>query len=108
MPLSKAPIIPIDHDLKRILKETRATLKNKFEMADDQAIIAMVENELGASIIPELVLQGMPHKVNTLRLEPEQHRFIGIAAPSLKEISPAAKKFIEYIKKMLFESNYIS
>jgi DNA-binding transcriptional LysR family regulator len=89
-----------NHDIKRVLKETGVTLKNRFEMADDQAIIAMVENELGVSIIPELVLQGMPHKVRVLSLEPEQHRFISIAATSLKEISPAAKKFIEYLKTM--------
>lgn len=92
-----------NHDIKRILKETGVTLKNSFEMADDQAIIAMVENELGVSTMPELVLQSMPYKVTALSLEPEQHRIIGIAAVSLKEISPAAKRFIEYIQ-MLLES----
>lgn len=61
----------------------------------------MVENELGVSIIPELVLQGMSHKVSVLSLEPEQHRIISIAAISLKELSPAAKKSIEYIKTLL-------
>lgn len=90
-----------NHDIKRILKETGVTLKNRFEMADDQAIIAMVENELGVSTMPELVLQSMPYKVTALSLEPEQHRIIGIAAISLKEISPAAKRFIEYIKLLL-------
>lgn len=57
-------------------------------MTDDQAIIAMVENELGVSTIPELVLQGMSHKVRVLNLEPEQHRI-------------TTKKFIEYVKKLL-------
>ncbi|RPK06100.1 LysR family transcriptional regulator [Priestia endophytica] len=90
-----------DHDIKRIFKETGVTLKNAFEMADDQAIIAMVENELGVSVIPELVLQGLSHNVTILSIEPEQHRFISIAAPSLKEISPASQKFIEYIKTLL-------
>jgi DNA-binding transcriptional LysR family regulator len=90
-----------NHDIKRILKETGVTLKNRFEMADDQAIIAMVENELGVSTMPELVLQSMPYKGTALSLEPEQHRIIGIAAISLKEISPAAKRFIEYIKLLL-------
>lgn len=67
----------------------------------NQAISAMVENELGISIMPELVLQGITHNVRVLSLEPEQHRTIGIAALSLKELSPAAKKFIEYIKTLL-------
>ncbi|TRZ40208.1 LysR family transcriptional regulator [Niallia circulans] len=90
-----------NHDIKRILKETGVTLKNSFEMADDQAILAMVENELGVSIMPELVLQSMPYKVTALRLEPEQHRIISIAALSLKEIAPASQRFIEFIKKLL-------
>ncbi|RVT59833.1 LysR family transcriptional regulator [Niallia taxi] len=93
-----------NHDIKRILKDTGVTLQNSFEMADDQAILAMVENELGVSIMPELVLQSMPYKVTALRLEPEQHRIIGIAALSLKEIAPASQRFIEFIKKLL-ESN---
>ncbi|MFP5108821.1 LysR family transcriptional regulator substrate-binding protein [Neobacillus sp. C211] len=67
-------------------------------MIDDHAIVAMVENELGVSIMPELVLKGIPHKLRVLSLEPEQYRMIGIAALTLKELSPAAKKFIEYIK----------
>jgi DNA-binding transcriptional LysR family regulator len=87
-----------NHDIKRLLKGTGITLKQSFDMIDDHAIVAMVENELGVSIMPELVLQGIPHKLRVLSLEPEQYRMIGIAALSLKELSPAAKKFIEYIK----------
>ncbi|MGG3451751.1 LysR family transcriptional regulator substrate-binding protein [Domibacillus aminovorans] len=87
-----------NHDIKRLLKGTGITLKQSFDIIDDHAIVSMVENELGVSIMPELVLQGIPHKLRVLSLEPEQHRIIGIGALSLKELSPAAKKFIEYIK----------
>lgn len=90
-----------NHDIKRLLKGTGITLKQTFDMIDDHAIVAMVENELGVSIMPELVLQGIPHKLKVLSLEPEQHRMIGIAALSLKELAPAAKKFIEYIKTLI-------
>jgi DNA-binding transcriptional LysR family regulator len=90
-----------NHDIQRLLKETGVTLKNSFEIIDDHAIIAMVENELGVSIMPELVLQRISHKLRVLSLEPEQHRMIGIATRSLKELSPAAKKFIEYVKTLL-------
>lgn len=94
-----------NHDIKRLLKETGVTLKNSFNIIDDQAIIAMVENDLGVSIMAELVLQGISHKVTVLSLEPEQHRTIGIATLSLKELSPASKKFIKYVK-MLLNPNY--
>lgn len=86
-----------NHDIKRLISETN-TLKNSFEMIDDQAIIAMVENELGVSVMAELVLEGIPHNLKVCSLEPEQYRMIGIAAPSLSALSPAAQKFIEYIK----------
>jgi len=46
-------------------------------------------------------LEGIPHKIRVLSLEPELYRMIGVAALSLKELSPAAKKFIEYIKALL-------
>jgi DNA-binding transcriptional LysR family regulator len=98
--LENAPLIA-NHDIKRLLKGTGVTLKHSFEVIDDHAIVAMVENELGVSIMPELVLESIPHKLRVLSLEPEQYRMIGIAALSLKELSPAAKKFIEYIKTLL-------
>ncbi|MGG4219680.1 LysR family transcriptional regulator [Paenibacillus jamilae] len=90
-----------DNDIRRIVKETKCTFNIAFEMADDQAIIAMVENNLGVSIIPTLVLQNSPRHVSFSPLEPAQFRMIAIGAISLKELSPAAKEFIEYLKKMV-------
>ncbi|NEU32332.1 LysR family transcriptional regulator [bacterium LRH843] len=90
-----------DNDLKRIIHESGVTLNIKFEMADVQSIISMVEHELGVSIIPELVLQGLSNKISIHGLEPEQLRTIAIAAISFKEISPAARTFIDYAKSML-------
>ncbi|QQP13908.1 LysR family transcriptional regulator substrate-binding protein [Lysinibacillus agricola] len=92
-----------DNDLQRIFTETNVNLKIEFEMADDQAIIAMVENELGVSIIPELVLQSFQNNVSIHELEREKYRSIGIAVTSLKEISPAALQFIQYVKTMLLK-----
>lgn len=90
-----------DKDIIRIMKETNTNLKITFEMADDQAIISMVENGLGVSIIPELVLEGLPNKVSIHELEQKKYRYIALATTSLKELSPAAKTFIEYIKGTL-------
>ncbi|MGR7911425.1 LysR family transcriptional regulator [Lysinibacillus capsici] len=92
-----------NHDIKRLLKGTGKNFKSNFEIIDDQAIVAMVENDLGVSVMPELVLKGISHNLKVLNLEPELYRMIGIATLSLKDLSPAAKKFIEFIK-LLFGS----
>ena len=94
-----------DNDLKRIFHENNVTPHIKFELADDQAIISMVQNGMGISILPEMVLYRVPHDVRILSLEGEHYRSIGIAAPSFNTISPAARKFIEYMKAWLNNSH---
>ncbi len=95
-----------DNDVKRIIHESRVALKIKFEMADVQSIIAMVESGLGVSMIPELVLKSSPYKISALSFEPEEYRTIAIAATSLKELSPAAKKFIDCVKIFLERTSH--
>ena len=90
-----------DNDLIRILKENNITPNIKFELADDQAIISMVENGMGISILPEMVLHRVPNNVRILKLEGENYRTLGIATTSFKSLAPATKKFIDYLKSWL-------
>ncbi|MBM7610352.1 DNA-binding transcriptional LysR family regulator [Lysinibacillus composti] len=90
-----------DNDLKRILKENKITPNIKFELTDDQAIISMVENGMGISILPEMVIHRVPNNVRKLKLEGDHYRTLGIAAPSLKSLAPATNKFIDYLKAWL-------
>lgn len=92
-----------DNDLNRILKEHKITPNIKFELTDDQAMISMVENGMGISILPEMVLHRIPTKVRALKIEGENYRTIGIAATSFKTLAPATKKFIHYLKTWLGE-----
>lgn len=92
-----------DNDVRRILKENHVTPQIKFELADDQAIISMVQNGMGISILPEMVLHRVPGNVRTLNLEGEHYRSIGIAATSFKTIPPATKKFMEFVKAWINE-----
>ncbi|MFC5592011.1 LysR family transcriptional regulator [Sporosarcina soli] len=92
-----------DNDLKRVFQENQVTPHIKFELADDQAIISMVQNGMGISMLPEMVLHRVPQNVRILSLEGEHYRSIGIAASSFRTISPAARKFIEYVKAWLDE-----
>lgn len=92
------PTKSCDNDVRRILKENNVTPNIKYELADDQAIISMVQNGLGISILPEMVLSRIPNNVRVLSIEGDYYRSIGIAAPSFKNISPASRKFVKYIQ----------
>lgn len=96
-----------DDDVRRILNRSRVKLQIKYEVAEDQAIVAMVQNGLGISILPEMVLYRLSQDIRTLPLEQPHYRTIGIAANALNHISPASKKFIEYVKVWLAEQNLL-
>ncbi|MCP8970481.1 LysR family transcriptional regulator [Ectobacillus ponti] len=93
-----------DNDLRRIFKENHVTPNVKFELRDDLAIISMVQNGMGISILPEMVLYQLPKGVRILHLEQENYRTIGIAAVSFKTLAPATKKFIAYLRSWLADS----
>ncbi|KQL39212.1 LysR family transcriptional regulator [Bacillus sp. FJAT-25509] len=68
-----------------------------FTTWDDYAILSMVENGLGISILPELILQRIPYKIISKELEVPAFRNIGIAMREEKSLSLAAKRFLEYL-----------
>ncbi|KSU81150.1 DNA-binding transcriptional regulator, LysR family [Fictibacillus enclensis] len=68
-----------------------------FTTWDDYAIMSMVENGLGISILPELILQRIPHKIIAKELEVPAFRNIGVAMREQKSLSLASKKFLEYL-----------
>lgn len=96
-----------DHDVRRILKENKVNPTIKYEVAEDQAIIAMVQNGLGISILPEMVLSGIPSNIRIINLEKDHYRMIGIATASAATIAPAARRFMDYIRIWLGEQNLL-
>ncbi len=87
----------IDYDIHRVLQNGKVTPDVRFSSMDDYAIISMVENKLGISILPELIVKGHPSSnILTLPLKPFAYRSLGIGIKSKKMASPATKKFIEY------------
>lgn len=88
-------------EIKRLVNEHNVKLKIRYEVTEARAIISMVKNGLGISILPELTLSQSTDTVYTVCLEQSPSRTVGIAALSLKNISPAAKKFIDCTKLWL-------
>ncbi|WP_019911190.1 LysR family transcriptional regulator [Paenibacillus sp. HW567] len=112
-PLSRAPFMPLaqiayedfiipkagsDYDVRRVLEKAGIKPNIKFSAGDDYAIIAMVENGLGISILPELVIQRQKHNVAMLELEERSFRSLGIAVHSMKYASPATKRFLKHVQ----------
>ncbi|MEF7438353.1 LysR family transcriptional regulator [Paenibacillus lautus] len=87
-----------DYDVNRVLEKARTKPDIKYTLGDDYAIMAMVEKGLGISILPELVLRGQQRNIRLIELEEKSFRSLGIAVSSLREVSPATKRFLNYVK----------
>ncbi len=69
-----------------------------FTTWDDYAVMSMVENGLGISILPELILKRIPYKIIAKELDVPAYRNIGLALKSKKNASLAVKRFLDYLQ----------
>ena len=90
-----------DHDARRALEAAGVKPNVRFYTKDDYAIIAMVEQGLGMSIMPELLLKGRHDKLQVLPLIPEAKRTIGMAVAAGEKAPPVAKRFADYVMRYL-------
>lgn len=85
-------------EISEIFEKHNISPQIHFITWDDYAIMSMVENGLGISILPELILQRIPYRIIPKELEVPAFRDIGIAMREQKSLSLASKKFLEYIQ----------
>ncbi len=71
------------------------TPKVKLRVHDDYSILSMVEQGLGISILPELVLHKTNYDVVTLPTEPAIVRTMGIVTKDKKALPLASKEFVQ-------------
>ena len=69
----------------------------RMTMHDDYSILSMVEQGLGVTILPELVLRKQNYDIVMLPTEPMVMRRISIITRDKHELSIAAKRFIEFL-----------
>ncbi|MFS0603829.1 LysR family transcriptional regulator [Peribacillus frigoritolerans] len=84
-------------EISEIFEKHHISPQVNFTTWGDYAIMSMVENGLGISILPELILQRIPHKIIAKELEVPAFRTIGIATREQKSLSLASKRFLEYL-----------
>ena len=113
-PLARAPSFPIqelasfpfiitqpgqDTDIDRLLSRYHIHPDVHFATKDAYSTYRMVEAGLGISFNQSLFAKGWKGNVVTLPFDPPQYIHLGVSIPSLKEASPAAKKFIRYVEE---------
>jgi DNA-binding transcriptional LysR family regulator len=90
-----------DYDIHHALDVSGVSPNISFSSTDDFAIVSMVANRLGLSILPKLHLRGTDNIVSAYPLDPPFSRTLGIAVKSKDSLSPAARRFIKLTEELL-------
>ncbi|QDR79480.1 LysR family transcriptional regulator [Sporomusa termitida] len=86
-----------ENEITAIFEENHICPHVRFTARDDYAIISMVENGLGISILPELVLHRTPYNIVKKELDLPAYRKLGIVLKNKRHASPAVKRFLDYL-----------
>lgn len=68
-----------NHDFRRVVDETGLKINIRFTLKDDYAVIAMVKQGLGVSIMPGLLLKGNLDDIVVKHLKKRVYRTIALA-----------------------------
>ena len=82
------------HDIHRALDNAGIRPNIKYTTTDDYAILAMVEQGLGISIVPQLLIRGRTQNLEVRPLIPKASRTIALAIPE-GEALPVVRAFAE-------------
>ena len=103
--LAKYPYIGVnmdyDHDVEYIVKEMGFSAKPFLVSRDEQAIIAMVREGLGVSIVAGLHVEFDSEGIVGIPLSPRYIRDVGIAVVSEETLSPAERRFVEVAREVV-------
>ena len=94
------------HDIHRALDKAGIHPKIKFTTKDDYAILAMVEQGLGLSIVPSLLLEGRRQNFEIRSLQPAASRTIALAIQP-QETLPVVEAFVETAREWLQDRHTI-
>ena len=89
-----------NHDIHRALDRAGVRPYIKYSTKDDYAMIAMVQQGLGISIVPELLIEGRREGLVVRHVEPQSYRTIALAMPKKQQL-PAVQAFAETAVKWL-------
>ena len=100
--LEKEPFMLLEHggktEVTELLEKSGVHPQIRFTTWEDYAIMAMVEKGLGIGILPQMILQRIPYRIQIRSLAEPFYREIGIAVKNRERMSPVTVKFMEYLK----------
>lgn len=89
-------------DNSRCFAEHHIQPGNRFAcVEDDFSAMAMVEAGLGVALVNALIAETLTGEVVFRPLDPPQYVEIGIATPPAESMSPAAKRFLAFVRAHL-------
>lgn len=107
--LEESPFILLEKGAKaeiaEIFEQHALTPQTAFTTWDDYAVMSMVEQGLGISILSQLILQRAPYEIVTKELAVPAFRHIGIGMRDERALPLAARKFLTYVKASDFVKN---
>ena len=99
--LNNQPFLLLEHggktEVTELLNACHVTPDIRFTTWEDFAIMAMAERGLGVGILPDLILRRIPYRIEIRPLANPYYRPIGLAAKTPSHLTPAVRKFIEYL-----------
>lgn len=80
-----------------IFKQNNFEPNIQYQVHDDYAIMSMIEQGLGISILPKLVLSRCPYNIVTKSISPSVVRTISLAYKDKRVLPIASRYFIDFI-----------
>lgn len=93
------PMPDYDGEVRFILDKLERWPHILFSACSDYAIINMVTEGLGISILSELLLRNYSHHAVALPMDPPQERMLGMGVPQVKTASPVTRNFMQYVQR---------
>lgn len=115
-PLADAPAYPLkncseeslilyslgqDDDINNMLRDNHIHANVALTTLENYSALAMVEQNLGITLINQIAAQSCPFDVVQLPLDPPQYITVGIAVPSYHSATPAVREFVQFAMKRL-------
>ena len=99
--LNGQPFLLLEHggktEVTELLNACHVTPDIRFTTWEDFAIMAMAEKGLGIGILPDLILRRVPYRIEIRSLAEPYYRSVGLAMKDSDHLTPAVRKFIEYL-----------
>ena len=99
--LNGLPFLLLEHggktEVTDLLERSHVRPAVRFTTWEDFAIMAMVERGMGVSILPSMILQRIPYRIEIRPLQEPYYRPIGLARKRAEYLTPAVRKFMEYL-----------